>query len=69
MSQPQLFRAAPTRTPSQALANCRIGPADGMEVVLIALDAGAVDFDLNDVAVRCRRPLRSEFCRAFGDLQ
>jgi hypothetical protein len=47
MSQPQFFRAAPTRTPSQALAYCRIGRADGMEVVLIALDAGAVDFDLN----------------------
>ena len=34
-----------------ALAYCRIGQADGMEVVLMALDAGAVDFDLDEVGV------------------
>jgi len=49
MSQPQFFRAA--RTPVPALAYCRIGQADGMEVVLIPLDAGAVDFEQDDVGV------------------
>ena len=34
-----------------AFAHGGIGQADGVEVVLIALDAGAVDFDLNDVGV------------------
>ena len=34
-----------------ALADGGVGQADGVEVVLIALDAGAVDFDLNDVGV------------------
>jgi hypothetical protein len=34
-----------------ALAYGGIGQADGVEVALIALDAGAVDFHLNDVGV------------------
>ncbi len=34
-----------------ALAHRGVGQADGVEVVLIALDAGAVDFHLNDVGV------------------
>ncbi len=34
-----------------AFADGGVGQADGVEVVLIALDAGAVDFDLNDVGV------------------
>ncbi len=34
-----------------ALAHRGVGQADGVEVVLIALDAGAVDLHLNDVGV------------------
>lgn len=34
-----------------ALADLGVGQADGVEVVLIALDAGAVDLDLDDVGI------------------
>ena len=34
-----------------ALADCGIGQADGVKVVLVGLDAGAVDFHLDDVGV------------------
>ena len=34
-----------------ALAHGSVGQSDGVEMILIALDAGAVDFHLNDVGV------------------
>jgi hypothetical protein len=34
-----------------AFAHGGVGKADGVEVVLVGLDAGAVDFYLNDVGV------------------
>ncbi len=37
--------------PVAALAHSGVGKADSVEVVLIALDAGAVDFHLNNVGV------------------
>ena len=42
--------------PAARLHRRRVGEADGVEVVLVGLDAGAVDFDLHDVgvdAIRC----------------
>jgi hypothetical protein len=34
-----------------ALTDRGVGQADGVEVVLIALDAGAVDLDLDDIGI------------------
>jgi len=34
-----------------AFADSCVGQADGVKVVLVALDAGAVDFDLNNVGI------------------
>ena len=63
---PQNVAAAVLQSGADAVpgfAHCRIEPADGMEVVLIALHAGAVDFDLDDVGVdavdRCAESLQS----------
>ena len=37
--------------PVAALAHGCVGQADGMEVILIGLDAGAIDFYLNNIGV------------------